>query len=83
MEINRDHQQNFDQGRLRALEIAFETFIRMQQEVPQDLYREVLAKNAETWSEATLDMTVTDEYRRGADFGFRMLLSGISGSGRD
>lgn len=77
-DIDRSHQQSFDQGRLSAMEIAFATFIRMQQDVPKDLFCEVLAKNAAVWNETTLDMAVTDEYRNGAAFGFQQLLSQLS-----
>ena len=82
-DINRSHQQTFDQGRLDALEITFATFIRMQQEVPKDVFCQVIAKNAETWEEVTLDMPVTDQYRNGAAFGFRQLLLQLSSSRRD
>ena len=79
-DIDRSHQQTFDQGRLNALEIAFATFIRMQQEVPKDVFCQVMAKNAETWKEVTLDMPVTDQYRNGAEFGFQQLLHQLSSS---
>lgn len=75
---DRSHQQSFDQGRLSALEIAFATFVRMQQEVPKDLFCQVIAQNAEVWKDTTLDMAVTDDYRNGAEFGFQQLLSQLS-----
>lgn len=74
-DIDRAHQQTFDQGRLRAMELAVATFLRMQQEVPLDLFKATFAANAETWDETTLDMAVTDEYRNGMRFGSQALLS--------
>ncbi|MNV31233.1 hypothetical protein D3C71_1225320 [compost metagenome] len=74
-DIDRSHQQTFDQGRLRAMEVALVTFLRMQQDVPLQLFKEVLATNADTWEETTLDMAVTDEYRNGMRFGSQALLS--------
>lgn len=74
-DIDRSHQQTFDQGRLRALELAVATFLRMQQEVPAEIFKTAYAANAETWDETTLDMAVTDEYRNGMRFGSQALLS--------
>lgn len=81
-DIDRSHQQTFDQGRLRALELAVTTFLRMQDSVPLEVFKEVYAKNAETWSDTTLDMPVSDEYRRGMDFGSQLLLSQLSRAGQ-
>lgn len=77
-DIDRPHQQTFDQGRLRALELAFTTFMSMQDSVPLKLFNEVFAKSAESWTETTLDIPVSDQYRAGMDFGSRLLLAHLS-----
>lgn len=72
---DRSQQATFEQGRLRALELAVATFFRMQQEIPSAILRDVIKKNAATWDETTLGMSVTDEYRAGMQFGVQALLN--------
>lgn len=72
------HQSTFDQGQLRSLELAVATFLRMQQEVPLELFREAYACNVATWEDTTLGMTVTDEYRQGMAVGAKKLSALLS-----
>ncbi|WP_417282667.1 hypothetical protein [Comamonas sp.] len=80
---NRPHQSTFDQGRITSLELAMATFLRMQQEVPLNLFIEMYEENVKTWDDTTLGMTVKDEYRKGVEDGSRGLLSLLSRSDRD
>jgi hypothetical protein len=52
--------------------------MRMQDTVPLKVFNEVFAKNVEIWTETTLDIPVSDQYRAGMDFGSRLLLSHLS-----
>lgn len=75
MSTTNPHQATFDQGQLRALEMAVATFLRMQQEVPLDIFRSVYEQNVETWDGTTVGMTVSDEYRQGMAIGAKKLLA--------
>lgn len=77
---NRPHQATFDQGRMSALEMAVATFLRMQQDVPLQLFKEQYADNVRTWDDTTLGMPVSDEYREGMTASAQRLLSLLPGS---
>lgn len=77
----RPHQQTFEQGRMRSLELAFITFLTLQKEVPAERFAQAFDANIRNWNEATLDMTVSDEYRQGAESSARWLQAVLSAAG--
>lgn len=70
---DRPHQQTFEQGRMRALELAVITLLTLQKDVSAEQFSEALGANIGNWNEATLDMTVSDEYREGVESSARWL----------